>query len=59
LGTSTITSGSWKDGKLVFVLDSANGQIGMVATIVDGKLVGDFDLSGQMTGKWAAIKKKP
>jgi len=41
------------------VLDSTNGQIGMVATIVDGKLVGDFDLSGQMTGKWAAIKKKP
>ena len=59
MGTSTITSGSWKDGKLVFVLDSANGQIGMVATIVDGKLVGDFDLSGQMTGKWAAVKKKP
>jgi hypothetical protein len=59
MGTSTVTSGSWKDGKLVFVLDSANGQIGMVAAIVDGKLVGDFDLSGQMTGKWAAVKKKP
>jgi hypothetical protein len=59
LGTSTITSGSWKDGKLVFILDSSNGQIGMVATIVDGKLVGDFDLSGQLTGKWAAVKKKP
>ena len=59
LGTSPITTGSWKDGKLVFVLDSSNGQIGMVATIVDGKLVGDFDLGGQMTGKWAAVKKKP
>jgi hypothetical protein len=59
LGQSTITSGSWKDGKLVFILDSANGQIGMVAGIVDGKLVGDFDYSGQMTGKWAAVKKKP
>jgi hypothetical protein len=59
LGTSTISTGSWKDGKLVFVLDSANGQIGMVASIVDGKLVGDFDMSGQMSGKWAAIKKKP
>ena len=58
LGQSTISSGSWKDGKLVFILDSANGQIAMVATIVDGKLVGDFDLSGQMTGKWAAVKKK-
>jgi hypothetical protein len=59
LGTSPITTGTWKDGKLVFVLDSSNGQIGMVATIVDGKLVGDFDYAGQMTGKWAAIKKKP
>ncbi len=59
LGTSTITSGSWKEGKLLFILDSANGQIAMVATIVDGKLVGDFDLSGQLSGKWAAIKKKP
>jgi hypothetical protein len=59
LGLSNISTGTWKDGKLVFVLESANGQIGMVATIVDGKLVGDFDLSGQLTGKWAAIKKKP
>ena len=59
LGTSTITSGSWKDGKLVFILDSSNGQIAMVATIIDGKLVGDFDYIGQMTGKWAAVKKKP
>ena len=59
LGLSTISTGTWKDGKLVFVLESANGQIGMVAAIVDGKLVGDFDLSGQMTGKWAAVKKNP
>jgi hypothetical protein len=59
LGTSPITTGTWKDGKLVFVLDSSNGQIGMVATIIDGKLVGDFDYAGQMTGKWAAVKKKP
>ena len=59
LGDSTITTGSWKDGKLAFVLDSANGQIGMIATIVDGKLVGDFDYAGQLTGKWAAVKKKP
>ncbi len=58
LGQSTISTGSWKDGKLVFVLDSSP-QIAMVATIVDGKLVGDFDYAGQMTGKWAAVKKKP
>ena len=59
LGTSPISTGTWKDGKLVFVLDSSNGQIGMVATVVEGKLVGDFDYAGQMTGKWAAVKKKP
>lgn len=58
LGTSPISTGTWKDGKLVFVLDSSNGQIGMVASIVDGKLVGDFDYAGQMTGKWAAVKRK-
>ena len=40
------------------MLDSANGQIGMVATIVDGKLVGDFDYGGQMSEKCAAVKKK-
>lgn len=60
LGQSTITSGSWKDGKLVFVLSGENGgQIGMMANLQDGKLIGDFDFSGQMTGKWAATKKKP
>jgi len=57
LGQSTISTGSWKDGKLVFLLDSSP-QIAMVATIVDGKLVGDFDYGGQMSGKWAAVKKK-
>jgi hypothetical protein len=59
LGESTISSGSWKDGKLIFVLDSANGQIAMSATVVDGKLVGDFDYAGQLQGKWVATKKVP
>jgi hypothetical protein len=59
LGESTISSGSWKDGKLIFVLDTSGGQIAMSATLVDGKLVGDFDYAGQLQGKWVASKKAP
>ncbi|MDX6529978.1 MAG: hypothetical protein QOH41_2268 [Blastocatellia bacterium] len=59
LGDSTISSGSWKEGKLAVVLDSANGQVALVGTMVDGKLVGDFDYNGQLQGKWVATKKKP
>jgi len=58
LGNSTISSGTWKDGKLSLMLETGNGQIAMVATMVDGKLTGDFDFSGQMSGKWVAQKKK-
>ncbi len=59
LGESTISSGVWKDGKLAVILDSANGQIALIATLTDGKLVGDYDYSGQLQGKWVAEKKKP
>jgi len=59
LGNSTISSGSWKDGKLALVLEGSNGQIALIATMVDGKLVGDFDYAGQLSGKWVAVKKKP
>ena len=59
LGESTISSGSWKEGRLTFVLESGNGQIGMTATLVDGKLAGDFDYAGQMQGRWVATKKTP
>ena len=58
LGTSTITVGTWKDGKLAFVLQSNDAQIAMVATLVDGKLIGDYDFSGQTQGKWVATKRK-
>src|SRR5260370_23973067 len=44
LGTSTISSGNWKDGKLALVLESGNGQIALMATLDNGKLVGDYDL---------------
>jgi hypothetical protein len=59
LGNSTISSGTWKDGKLAVILDGGNGQIALIATMVDGKLVGDYDYSGQLSGKWVAAKKKP
>jgi hypothetical protein len=57
LGDSTIKNGTWKDGKLVFELESPNGVIAMSATVIDGKLSGEFDLSGQLQGKWVAVKK--
>jgi hypothetical protein len=59
LGTSNISNGVWKDGKLALTLESGNGNITLVATIVDGKLSGDYDFAGQGSGKWVAEKKKP
>jgi hypothetical protein len=59
LGNSTVSSGSWKDGKLSVVLDGGNSQTALIATMVDGKLVGDYDYNGQLSGKWVAVKKKP
>jgi len=59
LGTSNISNGVWKDGKLAIMLESGNGQISMVATMVEGKLSGDYDFGGQASGKWVAQKKKP
>jgi major membrane immunogen (membrane-anchored lipoprotein) len=57
LGDSTIKKGSWKDGKLMFDLEGQNGTISMSATIVEGKLSGQFDYAGQLVGKWVAVKK--
>jgi hypothetical protein len=57
LGESQIKSGSWKDGKLVFELEGQNGVITMSATVIEGKLSGEFDFAGQLTGKWVAVKK--
>jgi hypothetical protein len=59
LGESTISSGSFKDGKFAIILESGGGQIALIATMVDGKLAGDFDYNGQLQGKWVATKKKP
>ena len=57
-GAATVSKGTYAGNKLSFTLDTANGAIGMTAMLKDGKLVGDFDFAGQMTGKWEASKKK-
>src|SRR5215216_491105 len=57
LGDAQVKSGSWKDGKLVFQLESPNGTISLSATVIDGKLSGEFDYAGQMQGRWVAVKK--
>ena len=57
LGESTVKAGTWKEGKLVFQLEGQNGTISMSATIVEGKLSGEFDYSGQLQGRWVAVKK--
>jgi len=59
LGESSISQGVWKDGKLAIILESGGGQIVLTATLVDGKLTGDYDFAGQSSGKWAGVKKKP
>jgi hypothetical protein len=58
LGSSNISSGTWKDGKLAVILEAGSGQITLVATMIDGKLSGEYDFAGQSSGKWVAIKKK-
>ena len=57
LGDATIKTGSWKDGKLAFQLEGQNGVITLSATVVEGKLSGEFDYAGQLQGKWVAVKK--
>jgi len=55
LGHANIVSGSWKEGKLAIALD---GNIALVATMIEGKLSGDYDYNGQGSGKWVAVRKK-
>lgn len=57
LGESVVKDGSWKDGKLSFQLEGQNGTISLSATVVEGKLSGEFDYAGQLQGKWVAQKK--
>ena len=57
LGSAMISNGTWDGNKLTFSLDSPNGSINMNAVLKDGKLVGEYDYAGQLTGKWEAKKK--
>jgi hypothetical protein len=57
LGESTLKEGTWKDGKLAFQLEGQNGTISMSATVIEGKLSGEFDFAGQLQGRWVAVKK--
>lgn len=57
LGEASIKEGSWKDGKLAFSLENHNGVIVMSATVIEGKLAGEFDYAGQLQGRWVAVKK--
>ena len=56
-GTAPLSKGTFNANKLSFSLDTGNGVIAMTAMLKDGKLTGDFDFAGQMTGKWEAKKK--
>ena len=58
LGDSNISEGSWKDGKLAVILEGGSGKIALAATMIEGKLSGDYDYAGQLQGKWVAIRKK-
>ena len=57
LGEATIKSGSWKEGRLSIQLDGSNGVIALSATVIEGKLSGEFDYAGQLQGRWVAVKK--
>ena len=57
LGEAAIKNGTWKDGKLNITLAGSSGDIVMAATVVEGKLTGEFDYAGQLQGKWVAVRK--
>ena len=57
LGETNISTGTWKEGRLSFQLESASGVVTMSGTVIDGKLSGEFDFAGQLQGKWVAVKK--
>jgi len=56
-GSAPLSKGSFAANKLSFTLDTPSGAITMTAMVKDGKMTGDFDFAGQMTGKWEAKKK--
>jgi hypothetical protein len=57
-GSVPLSKGTFSAGKLSFVLETGQGSITLTGLVKDGKIAGDFDFAGQMTGKWEASKKK-
>ena len=57
LGEAQVKSGTWKEGRLSFQLEGNSGTIVLSATVIEGKLSGEFDYAGQLQGKWVAVKK--
>lgn len=57
IGDAVIKSGTWKDGKLSMQIEGQAGVITLSAVVVEGKLSGEYDFSGQAQGKWVAVKK--
>ncbi|HEU4509461.1 MAG TPA: hypothetical protein VFR78_14540 [Pyrinomonadaceae bacterium] len=57
LGEAPIKTGTWKDGRLSIEVEGGQGTIVMSATVIEGKLSGEFDFAGQLSGKWVAVKK--
>jgi hypothetical protein len=58
LGEATVKQGTWKDGKLSIQLEGTNGTITLTAAVVEGKLSGEYDYAGQLSGKWVAVRKQ-
>jgi len=56
-GALPISKGSFAGGKLSFSLDTPQGSINLTGMVKEGKIAGDFDFAGQMTGKWEGKKK--
>jgi hypothetical protein len=58
MGTTPI-EGTWSAGALSFAFAMQDGTgIVMAATLAEGKLTGSFTVGDQMTGSWAASKRK-
>jgi hypothetical protein len=58
MGTSPI-EGTWSNGTLSFAFAMPDGAgIVMAATLADGKLTGSFTMGSEITGGWAASRRK-
>lgn len=58
LGSGMLHNGSWKANKLSFTVDGNFGAIALTGELHDGKLAGEWSLTGkEMKGTWEAKKK--